>query len=45
MKPTQTMLNPTLKLKSTKGSFRKDLTAYLIISPWLLGFFGLVIGR
>ncbi|MBM7836835.1 multiple sugar transport system permease protein [Alkalihalobacillus xiaoxiensis] len=44
MKPTQTMLNPTLKLKSTKGSFRKDLTAYLIISPWLLGFFGLVIG-
>ncbi|GIN13405.1 ABC transporter permease [Shouchella clausii] len=44
MRPTQSTIQPSLKRKSLKGSFRNDFVAYLIISPWLIGFLGLVIG-
>lgn len=44
MRPTQSTVQPSLKRKPMKGSFRNDFVAYLIISPWLIGFLGLVIG-
>ncbi|XOQ14486.1 MAG: Sugar ABC transporter permease [Shouchella clausii] len=44
MRPTQSTVRPSLKRKPMKGSFHNDFVAYLIISPWLIGFLALVIG-
>lgn len=44
MRPTQSTVQPSFKGKPMKGSLRNDFVAYVIISPWLIGFLGLVIG-
>ncbi|ALA52486.1 MULTISPECIES: carbohydrate ABC transporter permease [Shouchella] len=43
MRPTQSTVQPSFKGKPMK-SLQNDFVAYLIISPWLIGFLGLVIG-
>ncbi|WP_041823539.1 carbohydrate ABC transporter permease [Shouchella clausii] len=43
MRPTQSTVQPSFKGKPMK-SLQNDFIAYLIISPWLIGFLGLVIG-
>lgn len=44
VKTTAETLTPEEQKRVRKKSWKESFTAYLIISPWLLGFFGLVIG-
>ncbi|MDQ0207245.1 carbohydrate ABC transporter permease [Alkalicoccobacillus murimartini] len=44
IKSTEKTLTVAEKKRIRKKTWRESLTAYLVISPWLIGFFGLVIG-